>query len=192
LLAFHLQDIRREVVHIAWSTLPTYSDGNALTAAHLNAIAANINATAVAVVTTAGDYVVATGTNALVRRHIASDAVTVNSTTTSGSYTNPTGDNGPVVTATTGAAAIIFTSVQQENLTTGDAVWSSFGITGATTDDPEDNRAIMSNSDATQGTRQGVTTYMSLTAGSNTFRMLFRVSGGKGEFDDRRLTVFSL
>lgn len=177
------------MVHIAWTTLPTYVNG-ALTAAQLNAIRDNINETAVAKVTAAGDYVMATGPNSLTRRRIYSDAVTVNSTTTSGSYTDPTGDNGPVVTATTGASAIIFTSAQMENLTTGDATWASFSITGATNDSAEDNRAIMQNNTATQGTRQGVTTYLSLTAGENIFRMLFRVSGGKGEFDDRRLTVF--
>lgn len=177
---------------MAWQTLPTYSDGDGLGAAELSIIAANINETAVAKVTTAGDYVVATGTNSLTRRHIAHASVFVNSTTTSGSYTDPTGDNGPVVTVTTGSSAIVFTSVQMENTTTSDATWASFNVTGATDDPPEDSRAIMQNNTATQGTRQGVTTYMSLTAGSNTFRMLFRVSGGKGEFDDRRMTVFPL
>ena len=63
---------------MAWTTLPTYTDGTALTAAMLLAIAANINETAVAKATTAGRFFVATGPNAIAERSIIADSLTHN------------------------------------------------------------------------------------------------------------------
>lgn len=175
---------------MVWSTLPTYVNGT-LTGAQLNAIRDNINETAVAKATAAGDYFVATGTNALVKRHIESQAVTTTSTTTSGSYTdNPTGDNGPTVTLTTGTVCLIFHSVQLEN-SGGGSTYASFEITGATTDPADDNRSIFHQQGATLGGRFGCTTWLAANAGSNTYQMCFRVSTGTGSYDDRRLTVMS-
>lgn len=176
---------------MAWQTPPTWADGNALTAAQLLILNGNLLETAVAKATAAGDYFVGTGTNALAKRHIESQAVTTTSTTTSGSYTdNPTGDNGPTVTLTTGTVCLIFHSVQLEN-SGGGSTYASFEITGATTDPADDNRSIFHQQGATLGGRFGCTTYLAANAGSNTYQMCFRVSTGTGSYDDRRLSVMS-
>lgn len=177
---------------MAWTTLPTYVAGDPLTAAQLNAIAANINETAVAKAATENDYFVATGANALAVRRIASDSVTTTSTTTSTSYTtNPSGDDGPEITFTSGDAAIFWQSAQLESNGTG-SVWVSFSISGATTDAASDTRAIMQQNGASNGARVGVITYLSVTGGSNTATSEYRVSANTGSYDDRRLTAMPL
>lgn len=175
---------------MAWTTLPTYTNGT-LTAAQLMAIRDNINETAVAKATAAGDYFVATGTNALAKRHISSQADTSTATTTSASYANPSGTDGPSVTLTTGTTCLIFHSVQLEN-SGGGSSYASFEITGATSDPADDNRSIFHQQGATQGGRFGMITYLAATAGSNTYKMMFRISTGTGSYDDRRITVMPL
>jgi hypothetical protein len=177
---------------MAWTTLPSYSDGTALTAAHVLAIAANINETAVAKAATENDYFVATGANAVAVRRIASDSVTATSTSTSTSYTaSITGDDGPTITFTSGDAAIFWQSAQLENSGTG-SVWTSFALSGATTDASSDTRAIMQQNGAGNGARVGVITYLSVTGGSNTATTEYRVSANTGSWDDRRITAMPL
>jgi hypothetical protein len=178
---------------MAGTTLPSYSDDTALTAAQVLAIAANINETAVAKAATENDYFVATGANAIAVRRIASNSVTSTSTTTSTSYTpSPSGDDGPEITFTSGDAAIFWYSVQQENTSGSGAVWTSFALSGATTDASSDTRAIMTNNASGVGARLGVTTYLSVTGGSNTATMEFKATSGTLSVDDRRLTAMPL
>ena len=177
---------------MTWSTLPSYSDGSAFTAAMALAMRDNINESAAARATTATGYFVATGTHSLAERLVAAASVLTQETDTLTSYGNISpGTAGPTTTVTTGIRALVFTSAQLENSGNG-STWASYEITGATTDAAIDDRAIFSQSGATFGGRFGVTTWQTLTAGSNTFTMKYRVSSGTGTFDDRRIIIMSL
>ena len=176
---------------MAWSTLPTYTDGSALTAAQLLAIAANINETAPAKATTDRGYMVATGPNVIVQRFAYHDEELTTGTTTSAAYANPAGTNGPDVDIVTGTACIVWHSLQLENSASG-STWGSVGITGATTTAISDQWAVMCQAGASNGTRAGVSTWFTMTAGTSNVNMQFRVSSGTGSFDDRRIVVYTL
>lgn len=175
---------------MTWNNLPTYTNGT-LTAAQLMAIRDNIYESAAAKATTARGYFVATGPNALAERFVYHDEVITTGTTTSGSYANPAGDNGPDVDIVTGTACVIHHSLQLENSASG-STWGSLDITGATTVAVTDRWAVMTQAGAANGTRSGVTTWFSMTAGASNVNMLFRVSSGTGSFDDRRIVVHAL
>ena len=175
---------------MAWSTLPTYVDGDPLTAAMLLAIAANINETAVAKATTAGYHFVANGTNVVVERAIVSDKILTQQTTTSTTYVN-LATVGATVTVTTGTHAIISHGCQMFSSGTG-SCWSSYALTGATTSAADDERAITCEAAASNSFRMGYTELQTLTAGSNVVTQKYRVGSLTGTFDDRHVAVMAL
>lgn len=178
---------------MTWSTLPTYTNGT-LTASQLMAIRDNINETAPAKASEAGGYFVATGTNAITQRVVRGNSITVTGTTTNTSYADlDTGGVGPSVVVGTGAAAIVFLTAEMVNTVNAGAVWATFdvGIT-STYFAPQDTQAIMHENAVNSSCRTGVTSYVALTAGNNTFTMKYRVSSGTGSFDDRRFFVMPL
>ena len=85
----------------------------------------------------------------------------------------------------------MFISAQMFHSGTG-SCWSSYGISGATSDTINDDRAVTCEADATNSFRIGATTYQVLTPGSNTFLQQYRVGSPTGTFDDRRLIVMAL
>lgn len=175
---------------MTWNILPTYTDGDALTAAMLEGIKGNINETAPAKATTAGWHFVSNGVNTIVERAIQSAKITTQQTTGSTTYAN-LATNGPVVTVNTGAQALVFFGCQMFNDGAG-ACWSSYEIFGATSNSPEDNRAITAEANANDSFRMGVTELQPVTPGNNTFHQKYRVSSGTGTFDDRYVIVMAL
>lgn len=173
---------------MAWSTLPAYSDGNALTAAQVTAIKDNINETAPAKATTASYWFIATGTNAIAERAIMSDKILTQQTRSSTSY-GALATAGGVVTITTGAKALVHHSCQSFNSAAG-TNWNSYKISGATTVSSSDEWAGESN--GTDGNRQGVSELHSVTGGSNVFTQEYRAGSGTGTFDDRIIIVMAL
>jgi len=169
---------------MAWSTLPTYVNG-VLSAAMMNAIAANINESAPAKATTAGWHFVSSATNTIVERAIVSDKILTQQTTTNTSYVN-LATVGATVTATTGAKAVIHHGCQMFSSGTG-TCWSSYDVTGATTSAANDDRAITCEAAAGNSFRFGYTELQTLTPGSNVFTQKYRVGSLTGTFDDRHL-----
>ena len=170
----------------------TASSGSVFTAAQFNTyVRDNLNETAPAKATAAGQIFVSTAANSIAARLVNADLVTTDETTASTSYTN-LATNGPAVTATTSASCIVAIYAGLYN-TSGTAAWMSYGITGATTNAENDNRAIMLQ--ATGGQCIGGTFFHSLilTAGSNVFTAKYRVStSGTGHFSNRRLMVIPM
>lgn len=175
---------------MTWHALPTYVNG-ALTAAMLNDIADNIEETAPGKATTAGRIFVATGTNAIAEREIASNVVSGADTTTSTSYVDLS-PSGPAVTVTTGVLALVHTASQANNTTAGASSRHSFAVSGATTSAAADARGCLSQNSASRDTRYGVWNLMTLTGGSNTFTGKYKVSSGTGHWQDREQIVIAL
>lgn len=163
------------------------------TAAQFNThVRDNLNETAPAKATAAGRIFVTTGVNSIAERPLETAAVSTSETTTSVTYAN-LATVGPSVTITTGPAAIVWASCFIQNNTAGASSHMSFAVSGATTIASTDVDALRFNA-ATVGDfmRAGFTAKVTLTPGSNTFTMQYRVSGGIGTFANRSLTVMSL
>jgi hypothetical protein len=180
---------------MTWSTLPAYSDGNALTAAQATAIKDNINESAPAKATTAGRIFVATGTNAIAEREIKTEYLSASGTTTNTSFTNLGGGGGTgpsCSTITTGTLAIVNVQCQLNNSTGGASSRMSYDISGATTSSATDDRGILSQSSASADSRYGSWELQTLTGGSNSFVAKYRVSSGTGAFSARTMIVIAL
>lgn len=171
---------------MAWTTPITWTAA-VLTVAQMNQqVRDNFNATAVALATTANEYPVATGANALAMRRVDSASALATQTTTSTSYTTL---SGPAVTITTGTTALTWLFAYLSIDTDSESAFYSVAVTGASTSAADDNRALTVGRFTSAfliGCAQ-VVYITGLTAGSNTFTGRIRVTGGTGTFDNRRL-----
>lgn len=172
--------------------------GSVFTAAQFNQmIRDNLNETAPAKATQAGEYFVADGANSITPRQITGATDLNQGTTTSTSFTDLDGPAavGPSVTLTTGSQALVFYHAQCLNSGAGSAR-ASVEVSGASTIATADNRSIATFGIADNGLGASTVVHyaagLALTPGSNTFTMKYRVSSGTGTFDDRRLIVMPL
>lgn len=160
-----------------------------LTVAQMEILRNNLMETAVAKASLPNQYPVATGVNSLDMRRIQSASVlstTLN--TTSQTYTSA---SGPSVTLTTGTSALVFVFSQLTIDTDSEEAFYAPDVTGSTTITAEDHRALTVGR-YTEPFLIGASFVWyatGLTAGSNTFRGMVRVTGGTGTYDNRRLIV---
>lgn len=176
---------------MAWSAPMTAVVGAVLTAAQWNAtVRDNLLETSVAKATTAGGYFVSTGVNALAERIAGSGTVATAQTSTSTTYTD-LATVGPSFAATTGTQAFVTINCRLHNGTANLLTLAGFAVSGATTVAASDNTAIhQQDGSINNRVRAGVRTLVTgLTAGSNTFTMKYRVSGGTGTFGEREIIV---
>lgn len=180
---------------MAWTAPRTWVTSELVTAAIMNThVRDNLLETAPAKVTAAAQLLVSTGPNAVAARQVDKATDLSNpETTASTSYTD-TATAGPAVTVTTSTEAMLFFGAHMSNSSAGDECWVGYAISGATTLAASDSRAAMATSNAAD---DAYTSYITLnqtvlTAGSNTFTMKYRVTGGTGTFNHRRLTVIPL
>jgi hypothetical protein len=134
----------------------------------------------------------ATGLDAaLFTYNVAENFVAASQSTTSTAYTD-LATVGPSVTLTTGTKAlIIIRSALFNNATSASLVGVS--ITGATTVAAADPASLFTNLPGGHQVRMGVSyIFTSLTAGSNTFTLKYRVTGGTGTFEFRGISVIDL
>lgn len=179
---------------MSWTTPLTAVASTALTAAQWNAsVRDNLLTTAPALATSAGAIFAATGTNAIAQRIPSTNNTNGGETTTSTTYTSTLsgggGTAGPAITVTTGPKALISFHCRQSTSLSTTNVWTSVATSGATTIAASDNWATSMDIVSSQ-IFHGLT-YVEplLTAGSNTFTMSYRVSGGTGTFATRRINV---
>jgi hypothetical protein len=183
---------------MAWTAPMTAVSGSVFTAAQFNQmIRDNLNETAPAKVTTAGQYVVADGANSIVARSVVGATDLDSGTTTSTTYADLAGPAlvGPQATLLTGSQALVFYHAQCLNSGAGSAR-VSVEVTGASSIATADNRSVATFGIADNGLGASTTVFytggLALTPGLNTFTMKYRVSSGTGTFDDRRLIVMPL
>lgn len=175
---------------MAWTSPMTASLNGTLTAANWNThVRDNMLETEVAKLTDVSEYLVTNGANKLVARKATRATVTTEQTTASTSYVN-LGTLGPSVTVTTGTLALVFGHCLGAVSGSSNAWFASWSISGATSVSSSDTWAVM-DKDAINAARAMVFLH-TLTAGSNTFKMTYRVDGGTGTFRYRRITVLPL
>lgn len=178
---------------MAWTTPLTAVANSPLTSAQWNAsVRDNFNETAPAKATGNGTLFVGAGANIIAERQILDNIVDTSETATSTTYVN-LATNGPIVTIATGTFALTWINAMHANSTAGSGTFSSFEITGASAVTATDQRAIhQQNAGAGMDIRSGVCALNATTAGTNVFRMQYRVGSGTGSFSRRRMIVMAL
>jgi hypothetical protein len=175
---------------MAWTAPPTFTAGNALTAAQLNILGSDLNETAPAKASSSGgQYFVATGVNAIAARLQVNTGVTTSETTTSTAFTD-LATVGPAVTFTSGTLFMVLMNSSLSNNTSGQTSSIGFAISGATTTPAgEIYISLTSSAVGQQATMGGVRMVHGATAGSNTVTLKYSVGGGTGTFQRRSLIV---
>lgn len=172
---------------MAWTAMSPFVAGNILTAAQLNTLLNNLLETAPAKVTAAGQYVVATAANSLGVRAPTASTANLTDTTTSTSYIDL---GGAAATATTGSTALVCMQAQVMNNTVGGVSSVGLDISGATASPAGTVYLSLTAGIASQQiTACGVRMVVGLTAGSNTFTMMYVVSAGTGSFGRRFIAI---
>ena len=121
----------------------------------------------------------------------ATATVATSQSTSSTSYTD-LATAGPAVTLTTGTKVLVFTNTEVSTAA-GRYVFADFAISGATTRAASDDTCIKMGTDAdSMQSRNGVANLMTVTAGSNTFTMKYRVNAGTNSFINRTIVVVAL
>lgn len=177
-----------------WTNPKTFVPG-VLTAADLNTyLRDNMNETMVGKASAPGRMFVTAGENEIVERNPHGSQVTFSNSVSSGSYTdfsNP----GPTLTCATGTSAIVCISAEFETSTDPYNVgYVSVEVSGASSIAAWDGRAVQAKYvDKNRLGRFGVTSIIdTLTPGSNTFKLVGRVSGTGCVISYRELVVIPL
>jgi hypothetical protein len=175
---------------MAWSTPLTAIANTALTAAQWNATVRDDlleTAPAKATSSTAAFYA-GNGTNSIVQRLVTTGSAAGPDGTTSTTYTS-LASTGPDLSCTTGTRALVWINAQQENTNANVGTWTSYAVSGATTTAAQDEWAILTNTAAAQSVRAGVCKLETVTAGTNSFNMRYKVTANTGSWQRRLIQV---
>jgi hypothetical protein len=154
----------------------------------------NLNETAPAKATAASQLFVSTGVNSIVARVPSSNYIDTQQSTTSTSYAD-LATPGPSITVDTGTIAIVLFSAASAASANDSAMLCSVAVSGASS---------VASSDARSLTIDGATAnnyirtsqfhiFTGLTAGSNTFKMQYRVTSAvTGSWRQREIAVIPL
>jgi hypothetical protein len=124
----------------------------------------------------------------------ASARVETEQGTTSSSFTDLS-TSGPAVTLTTGTKVLVIITAEMLNSSAVESNIASFAISGATTVAAGTIDWYVRSMIGTANERErfsAATRYASLTAGSNTFTMKYRRTGGTAYFGQREIIVVDL
>lgn len=176
---------------MSWSATHLFVAGDALTAAQQNSINGDLNESAAAKATTQGYWFISgSSANSINERAILQSEILTQETSTRTTYGNIT-TTGPTVTITTGTQAIISVTAQMFN-SGANNMYTSYGITGATTSVSIDDRALAFQAGAGDQIRATCTTLQTLTAGSNVLKAEYKTTAGTGTWDDRRILAMAM
>lgn len=179
---------------MAWTAPMTAVANSVFTAAQFNThVRDNLLETGPAKATTAGRLIVTTAANAVTERAVVTQAVTTSQSTGATSYSDLT-TVGPTRTVTTGANAIAIISSEITNDTSGARSFVGVAVSGASAVAASDDDCIRFQAPGAFYSHRGSAAVMfdSLTPGSNTFTMKYRVDSGTATFQRRRLIVIAL
>lgn len=154
-----------------WTTPPTWTVGEDITATDLQAISDDL--------TYLSDLI----------GSAATATVATSQTTTSTAYVD-LATVGPTVTLTTRTKALVILTAYFENSAGANDCRMSFEISGATTLAASDANSIRHV--GASGTRMSAAALVTLNAGSNVFTAKYKVSAGTGTFINRDLIVVPL
>lgn len=176
---------------MAWTAPSTWVASATLTAAQLNQqLRDNLLECAPALANDEGGYFVVDDTNSIVQRLAEKAYVDASETTTSTSFVD-LATVGPQVTVTSGVRAIVWYASQVSNSGAGGISRVAIDISGATTQSGQDSQSLFFESTAANDAYNAsqVVFFDTLTGGSNTFTLKYRVSAGTGTFTRRRIVV---
>jgi hypothetical protein len=181
---------------MAWTTIAAVVANSPATSTWANAVLANLTETAAAKATTAGSLFVGTGLHSLAERIPGEVVEFASESISSLTYTNLT-TVGPVLARTTGTSALVGITSDIGNNTIGALSYASFRVSGATTIAADDNYALAGKVEASAGgpatlRASAFRLITGLTAGSNTFTMMYRTSAGTGTWNERSVLVIPL
>lgn len=175
---------------MVWTIPRTWTDGELVgQTIHNTHIRDNLNETAVAKATVAGQLFVSTGANALAARTPAEATVATSEGTTSTSYASLATD-GPTISPVTGTQAIVFLTAQVSN-SGANSSFMGVDVSGATTVAPADTDALLVV--GTSAIRATCIVFLTgLTPGAHTFRARYRTTAGTATFVNRNMVVIPL
>lgn len=180
---------------MAWTSPITFAAGEVLTAAQLNTyLRDNLNETAPAKATTPGGIFVTTGANTIAERVPVASQVTTSQQTSSTSFVDLT-TVGPAVTTVCGSTALVMLYAGISHNTANFQAEAGYAVSGATTIAASNLKTLQIDGlAANDQLRMSAIFYeTTLTPGSNTFTMKYRVaSGGTGTFENRQIVVIPL
>jgi hypothetical protein len=180
---------------MAWTAPMTAVSNSVFTAAQFNQyVRDNLNQTAPALATTTSSYFATVATNQIAERIAGQAIVSTAETTSSTSYGN-LATVGPTVTVSSGVNALICMYSQVNSNTAGTVAYAGYTVSGASSISANDGRALAYATASVAATSFLLASYVhlenGLTAGSNTFQMVYRMGsgGGTGTWSNRCLTV---
>jgi hypothetical protein len=179
---------------MAWTSPMTAVANAALTAAQWNThVRDNLNETSPAKATAASRWFPGIGANDIRERAILGDSIVTSESTTSTSYTNLT-SWGPTVTMTTSTYALVWINAHLATNTAGAVAFASYEVTGASSTSASDVWSCrMQASGTNDDQRAGIAHYQNaITAGSNSFRMMYRTNTGTASFASRHILVMGM
>lgn len=189
---------------MSWIPPPLFVTGGALTAAQLLLLSGDLNESMTAKASGPGQLFVSTNADTIAARLPVFGAITTGNaeitTSTSFADLNESGGGegtlGPIVTATTGTAALVFVSAEMSCTVAGGFCQAGYGISGATEREADLHRATSWRSQqANYGGEGMVAVYETeLTPGKNIFTEKYCQSNGVGtaKFQYRRLSIIPL
>jgi len=176
---------------MAWTTPFTAVANTTLTAAQWNTfLRDSLNAQAPTSALSASQFLVTTGFGSLTMRTPGVQYIGTSDTTTSTSYVSLDSD-GAEVTAITGTMAMVTIGSQISNSTAGAGGRASIDLSGDTERVADEINMVSAESGNVSDTFKMTftTIYNPITAGSNTFGMRYRASGGGTATFSGRLIV---
>jgi hypothetical protein len=180
---------------VAWVAPTTFVSGNALTAAQLNVLSADLLETAPGKATAAGQLFVSTGANAVTPRTPQWAQTDASETTTSIASFGDLATVGPSVSVTVSASCIVMWGARISNGTAsggGEVSWAISGATSLPAPNGHTLRKIASNAgEAEQYSK--VNWQSNINPGVNTFTLKYTTpTGGTGTFQFRDILVIPL
>lgn len=181
---------------MAWSTPPTYTSGNVLTAAQMNAISANLNETAPAKATTSTSYFVGSSANAIQERQFQVARAVAPETTPSTSYTELATQQR--ITVSSGEVALVVLTARLYVGTAGETALNSVVVSGSSSIAADDSYALMQQSSTVNNRirASAVTLFtnanMGLNSGSNLWKSVYRTTAGTLTAADREFVIMPM
>lgn len=176
---------------MAWSAPMTAVAGATFSAAQFNQyVRDNLNETAPAKATGAGQIFVSTAANTLAARTPGGAVVVTSQGTAVTSYGNNLTTTGPAVSAVTGTQALVWFGALISNSGANSSA-ASVAVSGASSVAANDQWAAINV--GTSANRFSVGhIFTGLTSGSNTFTMQYKAAAGTATFANRELIVVPL
>jgi len=176
---------------MSWTAPMTAIAGSVFTAAQFNTfVRDNLNECPAAKASTPGSMFVTSATNQVAERTPVTAAVAAQESTTSLSFVNLT-TPGPAVTLVTGSTALIIITSQVNDQSASFGASVGVDISGATSESADISECLRHETNGTTefNRSSAVRLHTSLTPGTNTFKLMYLVDGGTGQFRYRTITV---